>query len=295
MNCKRAIPLFFFLLLSITICGQKKKTVSGEYRYLVPGYMSLDEARLAAIEEAKVDALAKEFGTIVSQTNLTLMEEENHRSNNSFYSQGQCDVKGEWLKDEEIEVKDEIADGQHWMIAKVKGVAREIKFAKVNFETHLLRNGKGDEYETENYRDGDTFYISFCSPAKGYLAVYLLDAERNATPLVPEGDEDLFAVKRGERYLFVDDDTRHLILTTDRLQELNQVYIIFSPNKFYPENMIASEEDSNLEAYRTKEFSNVYRLPYVPVKKFQKWISKLRNKDPEVQVVTKFITIKGKK
>ena len=84
-----------------------------------------------------------------------------------------------------------------------------------------------------------------------------------------------------------------IYLTTDRQQELNQVYIIFSPNKFYPENVTAPQEDNALERYRTEEYNNVSRLPYVPLKKFQKWLSRLRDKDPEVQVVTKYIKITG--
>ena len=290
----RTLQALLLLLLSLTASGQGKKTVSGEYVMLVPENISREEARAAAVEQAKLEALAKEFGTMVSQTNILLMEEENNRSRNSFYSLGQCDVKGEWIKTTEENVDEAIADGQHWMTARVKGVAREVRFAKVDFESHLLRNGKGDEFEADDYRDGDRFYISFRSPAKGYLAVYLLDADRNAFPIVPEQNEELFQVKRGERYVFVDDDEHYIFLTTDRPQELNQVYIIFSPNKFYPENVTASQEDKALERYRTEEYNNVSRLPYVPLKKFQKWLSRLRDKDPEVQVVTKYIKITGR-
>lgn len=291
---RRILLLLVCLLMSIGSYAQRQKTVKGEYRYAVPGYMSRDEARINAIEQAKIEALANEFGYNISQNNITLMEEENNRSRNSFYSLGQCDVKGEWLKTEEEEVDEDIVDGQHWMTARVKGIAREIMFAKVNFETRLLRNGKSDEFEAEDFRDGDRFYVSFRSPANGYLTVYLLDADRNAYPIVPEKDAELFSVSRGERYVFVDNDREDLILTTDRPQELNQVYIIFSPNKFYPESVEAAEEDPRLKVYHTAEYGNVYRLPYVPYKRFQKWISKLRMKDPEVQVVTKFITIKGR-
>lgn len=292
---KRLSFLIALLLLAFSVRAQHKETVTGECTYYAPSYMSLNEARLAAIEQAKINGLEKAFGTMVSQANLLMMEQENDRSNNSFFSLGECEVKGEWVGVPEAEIEsEEIVDGQYIIKARVKGLAREVTFAKVNFETHLLRNGKGDEYETDEFKDGDSFYVSFSSPAKGYLAIYLLDADRNATRIVPRLDEDLFEVKRGERYLFVDDIKEHIILTTDRPQELDQVYIIFSPHKFYPPKEVAVDDNSSLDKYRTKEFDHVYRLPYVPFKDFQKWIRKLQLKDAEVQVATKYIKILGR-
>ena len=295
MNCKLFATLIALMLLSQTAYSQKKKSVTGEYRMLVPTYMSREEARLTAIEQAKTEALAKEFGTIVSQTNLMLMEQNNQRSNEVFYSLGQCDVKGVWLKTEgEPIVTEQIIEGEHWIEAKVKGIARELTSAKVNIENHLLRNGKGDEFESEEYRDGDQFYVSFQSPRNGYLAVYLLDAKRDAYLIVPNKDEELYPVKRGERYVFIDDEKEQLILTTEKPMEINQVYIIFSPNKFYSENVSVTNDGIDLDKYRTDEFKNITRPPYIPCKKFQKWINSLRLKDTEMQVVTKFITIKGR-
>ena len=294
MNCKLFATLITLMLLSQMTFAQKKKSVTGEYRMLVPTYMSREEARLTAIEQAKTEALAQEFGTIVSQTNLMLMEQNNQRSNDVFYSLGQCDVKGVWLKTEgEPIVTEQIIEGEHWIEAKVKGIARELTSAKVNIENHLLRNGKGDEFESDEYRDSDRFYVSVQSPRNGYLAVYLLDAKRDAYLIVPNKDEELFPVKRGERYVFIDDEKEQLILTTEKPMEINQVYIIFSPNKFYSENVSTTSDGIDLDKYRTDEFKNITRPPYIPCKKFQKWINSLRIRDTEMQVVTKFITIKG--
>ena len=294
MSCKHIAVFIAFLLFLQIAYSQSKRTVVGEYRMMVPSYMSREEARLTAIEQAKTEALAKEFGTIVSQTNLMLMEESNRRSNDSFYSIGQCDVKGVWLKTEgEPIVTEQIIDGKHWLEAKVKGVARELRSATVDIENHLLRNGKGDEFESDEYRDGDRFYVSFQSPRNGYLAVYLLDAKRDAYLIVPNKNEELFPVKRGDRYVFIDDEKERFILTTEEPMEINQVYIIFSPNKFFSKNVSATNDGVDLGKYRTDEFKRITRPPYIPCKKFQEWINKLRVKDTEMQVITKLITIKG--
>ncbi|MBR1448343.1 MAG: hypothetical protein IJ588_06325 [Prevotella sp.] len=285
---------FILVALFLTVCNafsQKVSTVTGAYDYIMPSTMTLQEARVTAIERAKLEALANEFGTILSQTNMTMVSDENARSKNSFYSLGSSEVKGEWIETIEEKVEEQVADGQHIIKAWVKGKAREITFAKVSFETHLLRNGKGDEFEAEDFRDGDRFYVSFRSPAKGYLAIYLLDADRNASRIVPSDDEESCRVVRGTRYVFVDDEKRHLILNTSREQEIDQVYIIFSPNKFYTELDIQNPDNSDLVDYKQGDYNQVYHLPYVPFKKFQNWIGSLRKKDSEVQVVTRFIKI----
>lgn len=276
------------LLLALTAYAQKTKTVEGEYNYIQPGNVTLDEARAIALERARTKALADEFGTIVSRIDETVMENDNRESNTSFYSLGNSEVKGEWIETIEEKTEEQIIDGQHVVIAKVKGKAREIAFAKVNFETRLLRNGKNDGNESEQFADGDDFYISFRSPAQGYLAVFLLDKEREATCIIPEPDKELCPVERNKRYVFIDNESGNLILTCDHKQELNQLYIIFSPNKFRTDLLEEKGNNDDLQGYG----DNVRHLPYQGYMKFQKWLGTLRKNDPEVQVVTKFIKIK---
>lgn len=290
----RLLFVVSFLFMGLTIQA-KDDVVEATYDYIMPSDVTPLVARTIAVERAKLEALAQKYGTIITQNNSIMMVNENSHSNTSFYSLGDSEVRGEWLKTIEEKVEEMIVDGHHIVRAWVKGEAREVKFAKVSFKTHLLRNGKGDEYESEDFRDGDKFYISFLSPAKGYLSVFLLDAERNATRIIPVDSEELCLVKRGERYVFVDDEKKYLIMTTNRQQEINQVYVIFSPNKFYPEPDEQNMDNSDLAKYKVGEYSNVYHLPFIPFKTFQKWIVKLRKKDPEVQVVTKFIKISCKK
>lgn len=292
--------LFLFALLAcvLSASAQKVKTVEGEYAFIVPSTITPAEAKLTAVERAKTEALAKEFGTIVSQTNSTMMSTENERTKSSFFSLGDSEVRGEWLKTIDQKVEQQIVDDQLVIKAWVKGEAREVTFAKVEFETRLLRNGKEDKFESEEFRDGDEFYISFCSPANGYLAIYLLDAERNANRIVPEDpksgkeEDGCYSVDHSQRYVFIDDSEKHLILKLDQEQEINQLYIVFSPNKFYTPVDKRLLDNSDLEKYRDQVFKESYHLPYIPFKDFQKWLVKLRKKDPEVQVVTKFIKIK---
>ena len=52
------------------------------------------------MDRAKIKALADEFGTIVSQTNSTVLTNENVKTDNRFFSLSGSEVKGEWLEND---------------------------------------------------------------------------------------------------------------------------------------------------------------------------------------------------
>ena len=49
----------------------------------------------------------------------------------------------------------------------------------------ILRNGTEDRFESDNFKSGDDFYLSYQSSTKGYVAVYQIDDSKNAYCLLP--------------------------------------------------------------------------------------------------------------
>ena len=78
--------------------AQKIERVHGEYAYHVPDNISLEEGKRTALERAKIQALADAFGTLVSQSNSTIVKNEEGKSSVDFLSIGGSDVKGEWIE-----------------------------------------------------------------------------------------------------------------------------------------------------------------------------------------------------
>ena len=279
------------LLVTTSVCAQHIKTVKGDASYYVPGHITEEEARNKVLEMARLKAIADEFGTIVSQNNSIVMRNDGGLSEESFQQMSNADVCGEWLRTIEEEVSKELIDGETVLTAKVKGEAREVKSAKVTFTAKILRNGKEDKFESVDFRNRDCFYLSFRTPVSGYLLVYLMDADHNYTRIVPSDEEELCQLKRNQRYVFVDNPDKHIILTCNGTQEINQIYIIFSPNKLYPGEEQENRNNASLTAYATEEFSHVYHLPTMKYKTFQKWLFNLRKQDTEAQLLTQYIRI----
>lgn len=170
---------------------------------------------------------------------------------------------------------------------RVKGVIREIVNAAVDFQACVLCNGTEDRFERDVFRDGDDLYLSFQSPVDGYLTVYLLDAEGTAYCLLPyRGDTGgRVAVKGNRRYVFFSMDdvpageqgmVDEYVMTCGNGKELNQIYVIFSPQLF------TKAVDYAGEGLQPRE------LPY---EEFQRWLFDCRKQDREMRVEVKNIVI----
>ena len=288
MGCRLLFSVCFMMGMSLVAVAQKTERVTATYTYYAPEHVSIEEARRVALQRAQLQAIADAFGTIVTQTNATTVRNENGKSDVSLLSLGASEVKGEWLRtDGEPEYEIAYEDGMLAVTVWVKGVIREIVNAAVDFQARVLCNGTEDRFEQDRFRNGDDLYLSFQSPVDGYLTIYLLDAEGTAYCLLPyRGDTGgRVAVKGNRRYVFfsVDDvpaEERGMVdeyvMTCGNREELNQIYVIFSPQLF------TKAVDYAGEGVQPRE------LPY---EEFQQWLFNCRKQDREMRVEVKHIVI----
>ena len=285
------IFLIIWMLLGVASSGyaQKTKKVHGEYIYHAPENVSIEQARQTALSRAQIQALGDEFGTVVAQHNATLMNNTNGSTHTDFTSLSSSDVKGEWL--ETIgEPKYEISYEQGMLVVKcsVTGKARAIVAKQNNYVAKILCNGIEDRNEGENFKSGDDLYLAYQSATKGYLAVYLIDDNKNAYCLLPyqSSKDGKVEVDANTRYVFFNQKTAQPLfnssdvdeytMTCDKASETNYIYIISSPNPFI------KSIDNAVEGFPRE-------LKYDD---FQKWLSKNRTADKDMQVEIKTIVVK---
>lgn len=285
------IFLMIWMLLGVASTGyaQKTKKVHGEYIYHAPENVSIEQARQTALSRAQIQALGDEFGTVVAQHNATLMNNTNGSTHTDFTSLSSSDVKGEWL--ETIgEPKYEISYEQGMLVVKcsVTGKARAIVAKQNNYVAKILCNGIEDRNEGENFKSGDDLYLAYQSATKGYLAVYLIDDNKNAYCLLPyqSSKDGKVEVDANTRYvifnqktaqpLFNSSDVDEYTMTCDKASETNYIYIISSPNPF-----IKAIDNAVEGLPRELKYDD-----------FQKWLSKNRTADKDMQVEIKTIVVK---
>lgn len=285
---KRSVLISLLLCVVASIYAQKTEKVTATYTYYAPENVTLEEAKRTALDRAKLSAIADAFGTLVTQSNSTVISSENGETNSRFFSLGGSDVKGEWIetiKDPEYSIGYE---GNMLVVSvEVSGRIREIISASVDFTAKILRNGADEKFESSEFRSGDDMYLYFKSPIDGYLAVYLLDeTSQDVFCLLPymASGEGAYIIEHDKPYIFfsskyaetnpglVDEYT----LTCGREVEINDIYVIFSHNPFTKAN--ADELKSDL-------------LPrQMAYKDFQKWL--VNNKKRDRKLISKVIEIK---
>jgi len=281
-----------FSLLTLSVCAQKIKNVKGEATYHAPENVTPEAAKRKALDMAKIQALAKEFGTIVSEESETRSKVHNGQSESDFFSIGSSEVKGEWIEttgEPEYDIRYE--DGHLIVTCKVKGKAREIVSAAIDFKAKILRNGTDDKFESSIFKLRDDLYLSFQSPVNGYLAVYLEDEGNQVSCLLPYlgQKEGVYPIEANRRYVFFDTKSapanEKAIVdelwfdTLEKPTEYYQVYIIFSPNQF------TKASDTEVKETLPRQLSR---------EDFMKWLAKCRKYDVEMNVKKVGITVESK-
>ena len=237
--------LFIIFVFSFVIgYSQRTTKVSATYTYYAPETMSIEEAKRVALDRAKIQAIADEFGTVVTQSNATVMSNINGNSDSKFFSLGGSDVKGEWI--ETIgEPRYDIKFDNHLIIvtASVKGSIKEKLGARIDVDAKLLRNGTELKYESTEFRNGDDLYLYFKSPINGYLIVFLVDVNaKNVYSILPYPKDtySAFEIEANQEYVFFSkrmapelkrSNVTEYTMTCGNATEINDIVVVFTPSK----------------------------------------------------------------
>lgn len=243
----RYIIFLLFLWSSMVCMAVPIKTICGEYTYIVPDNVSREDAKRTAAERARIDALATEYGTLVSQDNTTFVSNRNGESDVVFQSLGGSDVRGEWLGDSDeptFRFSVDERTGETSVYARVCGKSREITRSEVPLQIRVLRNGTQPNYESEAFRTNDDLYLSFLSPVDGYLAVFLLDDSKQVVCMLPyqAQSDGAYTVAANRQYVFFSQAQAPLterplvdeyVMTCNAAQETNYLFCVFSTQPFF--------------------------------------------------------------
>lgn len=283
--------LILFLLLFFTcsiVYAQEEKKVETTYTFIAPENLSIEQAKAKALERAKIQIIAEEFGTTISQNNTTLMSNSNGKSDVDFMSLSSSDVKGEWIETYGEPTYDiSYKNNQLIITVSAKGKIRKIVSADIDVKAKVLRNGTEVKFESSEFKSGDDLYLYFQSPVNTFVAVYLLNQMNNQVYcLLPYQNSSygVFSAEHDKPYIFFSstktegnpEEVDEYVMTCEEEMERNTIFVIHSVNAFAK----ASSESTDEKLPRELSF-----------KDFQTWVSKCRSKDVDMKVITIPITI----
>ena len=168
--------------------------------------MSLTQAKREGVVKARNQAIDSAFYSVVGGLDEVTLKNKNGNSDVSFMSIRRSQVKGVWLGDlaEPIFKQTLADDGRHFLDITVKGKARELKSAGIQFEALPLRVKPDLKLQTDSFKDGDDFFLYFRSlnGIKYSKCVISLDHGVNG-----KSDTYEYPVQRCDNYHRVVDDT----------------------------------------------------------------------------------------
>lgn len=267
--------------------AQKKQSVIATSRYYASEAQSLQQAKILALQLAQAHAIDSIFGTHVSSYSSNII----NNGGNVFTQISETEVRGIWLKDN-AEPKYDITYEEHgfWVACTVNGVVRGLSSSAVPCQSKIYCNGWADNHIRSDFKNGDNLYMTFASPVKGYLTIYLLETNKHEVEcLLPyyNQTEGIYPIEANKMYyLFSYEKPNTQVespyiegytMFTDVAIETDMIYVVFSPNKFYK----APDRDGKNMEPRALSFDN-----------FNKWLSALRRSDDEVTVTKHIIDIK---
>ncbi len=282
--------LMWLLPMPIAAQNARVKRVQTEYQFIAGHDMNIQQAKQVALQRAQLQAIADEFGTIISNATATQVANtqsgDNAGSSVKVVSLGMSDVRGEWIETIGEPDYNVTIDNDLGVIVRVKveGKIRERVAAEIDLKAITLRNGTTIKSRDESFYAGDYLYLLFQAPSNGYLAIYLTDSE-NAYCLLPYQSqyESAMKIERNKEYVLFSKEQApqtmkeivdEYYMTCGKTMEMNRLYIIFSPNEF--SKALDEAGDGILPRHLTMH-------------DFQKWLGKVRAHD--VKLTCKAIDI----
>lgn len=273
-------PLFCFMTAILPLKARETdiKTVSGEATWYDDGTLSRVDCMARALEQAKINALSKEFGTIISQDIIQSDRIVNGREANDFLVLSATEVKGEWISEIGEPRYEFSRDANENLIVTchVRGTARAISNESVAFNALVLRNGEQERYADTRFYDGDEMKLLVNAAADGYLSVFLQDEKGRVYGLLPytRDSKSEVKIKKDRNYVFFKENDKEfgpsdaLIMTAPDNREYNRLFVLFSPSPFSRPVMQTGPEG----------------IPSIKSEEFSKWLVKVRRNDRQMGV-----------
>ena len=294
------ILLFLVGLSESSLCQQKKIKGSAEVLILDNNLIKKYEfeAQQAAINNALYEAFGSSVVTNYEQLSKTEMKgqslinasEQRIQFINTY-------PNGVWKKELSSPGYNTYKDerGNWWLRCEVYGIAEKITVPPVKFIAKTLDGEDFIKDETFNFISGESGYIYFRSPVKGFMCVFY-DDFKSVQRCFPYNsmENEMFPVKQETDYILFSKNPQGFnadTLLVDEVEfftneelEYNQFYILYSPEKIaLPTVNDFRKTDQNYTTFKTLTRGD-----------FQRWLQKCRISKIDVQVKIIGITIRSK-
>jgi hypothetical protein len=303
---KQSLLTFLFLSFSIISLSQEIQKIKAEGIAYFKTDLSEKQMFQEALENARIAALEKAFGTAVSNENSLLIKNNQVGTKvtveQRFISYGKTKVYGEILSNNSEPIYTwKIVDGIKTLYCNIDVQVRQLDENRPNFSCKILDcDNNASNCESDVFKNMSHMYVSFNAGNSGYLYLFLEDEQgfycllpyknlpdsmRNGYPIERTKTNIFFSPSKGA---FGNQNNRlvdEIVLATTQQLEINKLIVVYSlkPMQF-PVSKILEQQPTVKEESETPTF--------IEKTVFLDWLYRLRIKRPEIAVEEKYVLIK---
>jgi len=261
----------------------KISKVSGEFQVKIENNETQNQAKERAEELAKLNAIEKGFGTYVEQQTDMVVEEG--KVNYSIMAGTR--MKADWIETtkKEFSFTEEKSgkSGEKNIYVKctIEGTAREIRSkAKIDALSLICPQKR---CFAEAFKTNQQMFLYFKAPVDGYLSVYIDEGPvtRRLLPYEKSGNDSFVSIKGDQEYIFFEHKKNlnsteildEVILYTEKQEEFNNIYVIFSEEP-YVKPILEASRPAGDDTFLPKSLTS---------DDFQEWLASCRAASPSFQ------------
>lgn len=295
------LQLFMIAAIAMPASAQKQEKAHEErvsnftYSMPFPDNVAPAKAKATVLEQARIEAIAKVFGTNIHSQSINIDSSVDGKFSNTFVTKSESDVQGEWIEDlsqPQWSAKTQGSITEYSVT--ISGRVRQWLSSTVDLDVRLLRNGVDtllNKLHDGTYYNGDNFYLYFRTPRSGFLSVYITEEmgdHQMAQRILPypKQDGEAYAVTADEEYYFFAPQKanafdRHTVIPLKmgcrEDVDINKLYVIYSPNPF------VRAADAKVDDSLPNQLS---------LTDFNRWLTNRRRHDQQTQVESCILEIK---
>ena len=163
------------LSTSAGLMAQVRNVDSGELSFANPPDMDPETAKEWVLQQARIRAMADEFGTRVRSESVYSVSDANGQVDDAFTELSVSQVKGEWVRTvEETGPTPFVQDGAIWWTVRVQGQATPLRESRVELELTLVEDVQA-KVPLDFVMDGDRIRCGFTAPVDGFLLLFYVE------------------------------------------------------------------------------------------------------------------------
>lgn len=219
--------------------------------------ITLYQAKQRCIAKAKIAALKAAFGAKVEFDIIVIDHDKNGEISSDSWQKTFESIRGHWRDTKKPVISVSYENDILTFKAEVWGKATEIVKPETNLKWTVLN---AEKKETTELQSEERYYVRLCSPAEGYVAIFMEDGKGTVSYLYPKETGDAYHIKKDKEYTFFD-EKKNFFVTKEEVEHID-IILVYSKKPFTKPILDKNKNKFAAGKLSAKDFEDWLRRPH---------------------------------